>query len=235
MKNMISYNPISEKEIHDWYINMDFSLILDDVNYDLIKTARLSNMEDDNIKEYIKTMKIVSKTTPNAVFDTTHGFLLAKVQTYFRKCYTVNTSFSDLIKEKEFYIEYTKPWELIIEPENSFSFLNTLSESTSSGVYIPSEKVVQLLKDYKGNLLVKKDLDNFFGNNLNPFLESLRFSKENNLGLLEAIGVVKDKSITETNTTEIASDEKLIYKNEELLSVEQKEKKSILSRLFGSR
>ena len=50
MKTIISYHPISEKEIHNWYYNIDFSLILDDVNYSLIKTARASNVNDEHLK-----------------------------------------------------------------------------------------------------------------------------------------------------------------------------------------
>ena len=232
MKTIISYHPISEKEIHDWYIDMNFSLILDDVNYNLIKTARASNMSDDKLKKYIKTMKNAVKTDVNAVFDTTHGFYLAKIQTYFRECFTVDAIFSDLIKENEKYLGYTKTWQSIIEPKNSFSFLNTLSPTKSSGIYIPADKVVELLKDYELNLLVKKDFIRFFDKEkLTQFIDALQFAKDNDLGLLEANGVLKYQEEEASSNNEIIE----LGKEEPVSNEEKREKKSIFSRVFGKK
>lgn len=233
MKTTISYHPISEKEIHDWYIDMNFSLISDDINYTMIKTARAEKMDDESLKKYIKTMKKAVKTDANAVFDTTHGFFIAKIQTYFRQSFTVDAIFSDLIKENEKYLGYTKTWQSIIEPKNSFSFLNTLSPTKSSGIYIPAEKVVKLLKDYEVNLLVKKDFIRFFDKEkLSQFIDALHFAKDNNLGLLEANGVLKyEEEEKASSNNEIIE----LGKEEPVSNEEKREKKSIFSRVFGKK
>jgi hypothetical protein len=238
MKTMISYHPISEIEIHNWYYNIDFSLILDDVNYSLIKTARASNMSDEYLKKYIKTMKKAVKTDADAVFDTTHGFYIAKIQTYFRCSFAVKGSFSQLIAQKEYFKTYTKSWEVILENIENFTFLNKLTDMPSSGIYIPAEKIIELLKDYNGNLIIKRDINDFFGESAtNAFIESLNYAQENNLGLLEANAILKfELPIIDngsTNETEIKGIDIIQEaKNEFLSDKETREKKSIFSRVF---
>ncbi|MBF4473111.1 hypothetical protein [Flavobacterium sp. HJJ] len=247
MKTVISYHPISEKEIHNWYYNMDFSLISDDVNYSMIKTARAEKMNDESLKKYIKTMKQAVKTDSNAVFDSTHGFFIATIQNYFRQSFIVNVSFSRLIEQKEYFKEYTKPWEEILEKAGNFTFLNSLTTDTpSSGIYIPLEKVVELLNDYNGNLIVKKDIDDFFEqSNAKAFIESLNYAKENNTGLLEANGILKlelsienDKNETLSKPTKAIDESQGLKddpKSEVTAEKENKEKKSLFSRVFGSK
>lgn len=243
MKTVISYHPISEKEIHNWYYNMDFSLISDDVNYTMIKTARAEKMHDESLKKYIKTMKKAVKTVPNAVFDNTHGFFIAKIQTYYRQSFIVNVSFSKLIEQKKHFKGYTKPWEKILERAGDFAFLNSLTTDTpSSGIYIPLDKVVELLNDYNGNLIVKKDIDDFFGQSgTKAFIESLNYAKENNAGLLEAIGVLKQEVLENDKTENLskptkAIDEIQVVKDDMKSEViTDKEKKSLFSRVFGSK
>lgn len=232
MKTVISYHPISENEIHNWYYNLDFTLISDDVNYNMIKTARADNMDDESLKKYIKTMKKAVKTETNAVFDTTHGFYIAKIQTYFRQSFIVNASFSKLIEGKEYFKAYTKSWELILESVGEFTFLNNLTIDTpSSGIYIPAEKVVELLQDYNGNATVKKDIDVFFGTDTKAFIESLNYAKKNNSGILEAYGILKlEIPIKSYESQELKDDTK-----KESLTENNKEKKSLFSRVFGSK
>lgn len=236
---IISYHPISEKEIHNWYYNMNFNLIADDVYYSIIKTARAENMDDEDLKKYIKTMKEASKTVSNAVFDNTHGFFIAKIQTYFRQSFSVNTSFSKLVQEKEYFKKYTKSWEEILENAGDFSFLNKLNDTPSSGIYIPTEKISELLKDYKDDLKVKKDLNSFFGNTIKAFIDSLNYANENNLGLLEANGILKlelqkeDNGKTEEKKT--TQDVKKETNSDIESENEGKEKKSFFSRVFGTK
>lgn len=243
MKTVISYHPISEKEIHNWYYNMDFSLILDDVNYTMIKTARAEKMDDESLKKYIKTMKKAVKTENNAVFDSTHGFFIAKIQTYFRQAFSVNVSFSTLIKKKESFKQYTKPWEEILERTADFTFLNSLTtDKPSSGIYIPSEKIIELLKDYKANLIVKKEIDDFFGSSTNAFIESLNYAKDNNLGLLEANAIWEPEvtNISNDSPAEIVQIKEINGSQKVKNDIEnevlpKEEKKSLLSRFFGNK
>jgi hypothetical protein len=237
MKTIISYHPISEKEIHNWYCNINFSLILDDVNYSLIKTARASNVNDEHLKKYIKTMKKAVKTETDAVFDTTHGFYIAKIQTYFRQSFAVKVSFSKLIEQKEYFKAYTKSWDEILENKMNFTFLNKLSDIPSSGVYMPAEKIAELLKDYNGNLIVKKDINDFFGKSAtSAFIESLIYAQKNNLGLLEANAILKlelavgdETEIEIVNTIQEAEND---VENKVLFQNEGEEKKSVFSRIF---
>ena len=176
-------------------------------------------------------MKKAVKTETDAVFD------IAKIQTYFRQSFAVKVSFSKLIEQKEYFKAYTKSWDEILENKMNFTFLNKLSDIPSSGVYMPAEKIAELLKDYNGNLIVKKDINDFFGKSAtSAFIESLIYAQKNNLGLLEANAILKlelavgdETEIEIVNTIQEAEND---VENKVLFQNEGEEKKSVFSRIF---
>ena len=102
---------------------------------------------------------------------------------------------------------------------------------------MPAEKIAELLKDYNGNLIVKKDINDFFGKSAtSAFIESLIYAQKNNLGLLEANAILKlelavgdETEIEIVNTIQEAEND---VENKVLFQNEGEEKKSVFSRIF---
>ena len=117
----------------------------------------------------------------------------------------------------------------------NFTFLNKLSDIPSSGVYMPAEKIAELLKDYNGNLIVKKDINDFFGKSAtSAFIESLIYAQKNNLGLLEANAILKLELAVgdETEIVNTIQEAENDVENKVLFQNEGEEKKSVFSRIF---
>ena len=186
----ISYHPISEKQINEWYFN-----VLD--NQDLIeKLASENNIEDFYKEKYADTIKVGLETKDDAVFDINHGYYVAVVQGFFQKYfYTRGAALS--FSETPLLQKYFKNWSDII-PNNKLTknVNNRIINNYCSGVYIPENKVIELINDYNNDPEIKKEIDHLFSHNrINEFLKALNFAKDNNLGLLEATEVVEPNPI----------------------------------------
>lgn len=182
----ISYHPISEKQINEWYFDVK-------KNKSLIEKLSIENNLEDFYKEkYIETLKIGFETKNNEIFDKTHGYYIAVVQGFFQKFFYTRGSALSFI-ENTIFDKYYKKWEDFIPKENlTDNIENLIIENYCSGVFIPSDKVVELLKDYSSDLEVKNVLDNLFSHErIKIFLKALNFAKDNNLGLLEATEVME--------------------------------------------
>ena len=63
-------------------------------------------------------------------------------------------------------------------------------------MYIPADKVVELLHDYENDSDIKKELDNIFSHDrITVFLKALRYAKEKNVGILEATEVMEPNPV----------------------------------------
>jgi len=190
----ISYHPIKEQEINDWYFNImpNFKSINLDKVEELAEKFNKSDLEF--LKEtYHYTLNTGLNTELDKEFDLTHGYFIAVIQGLFRKYfYTRGAAFSFLINEKSYFKNYTKGWKDILEFTPKQKVYNHLRGNYSSGVFIPYNMVVKLLADYDNDTKIKQDLDTFYSDNrINIFLTALKFAKENELGLLEATEVVE--------------------------------------------
>jgi hypothetical protein len=183
----VTYHPISEKEIKEWYFD-----VLDDTK----KADTLSkkyNIDEFYINKYKDAIKAGLQVDTMDTFDKTHGFYIAVIQGFFRKFfYTRGSSFSFLIDENNYFEKYTKKWQDIIKQKIINQVDNKITQNYCSGVYIPFEKTVELLDDYNKNYKIKSDLDTYYSENrINVFIKALEYSRDNRLGLLEATEVVE--------------------------------------------
>jgi hypothetical protein len=183
----ITYHPISEKEIEEWY----FDIFLNKEKIDTL--AKEYNMDDFYKNKYTNCIMAGLQVDDRKIFDKTHGFYIAIVQGFFRKFfYTRGSAFSFLIEENNDFIKYTKKWEDIISRKIKNKTNNRITENYCSGIYIPFEGVVKLLEDYNTKDKIKDSLNSYYSHNrINVFIKALEYSKNNKLGLLEATEAVK--------------------------------------------
>ncbi|WP_298781829.1 hypothetical protein [uncultured Polaribacter sp.] len=192
----ISYHPISEEQINEWYFD-----VLD--NLELIEKLSADNKIEDFYKEkYKETINVGLATKTDDIFDKSHGYYVAVVQGFFQKFfYTRGSALS--FSKNQLLKEYYKKWDKIISNEKlTKNVYNQIIENYCSGVYIPKNKVVELINDYENNFEVKKELDDLFSHNrIKVFLKALNFAKENALGLLEATEVIEPNPINLNNSS----------------------------------
>ena len=182
----ISYHPIAEDQMKAWYFD-----VLEDKT--LVTTlASQYGIEEFYQQKYTDTINVALETGADDIFEKTHGYYLAVIQGFFEKYFYVRGGALSFA-ETDVLQKYFKPWEAIV-PENRFTqkIHNHIVENYSSGVYIPKEKVAQLLNDYKNDAEVKATLDELFSHNrIAVFLKALAYADEKGLGLLEATEVVE--------------------------------------------
>jgi len=199
----ISYHPITEQEINNWYF--DIMPEFKSFNLDMIEEMSEEFPKKDFafLKEkYLDVLNTGMNTEPTADFELTHGHFVAVIQGIFRKYfYTRGSAFSFLIDEKSYFKNYTKKWETILKFNPTQKIHNHLWGNYSSGVFIPYQSVLKLLDDYRNDTKIKQDLDTFYSyKRINIFLKALEFSKENKLGLLEAAEVVEPNPLDLNNS-----------------------------------
>lgn len=192
----ISYHPISEKQINEWYFD-----VLD--NQELIEKLSTENKIEDFYKEkYKETINVGLETKSDDIFDKSHGYYVAVVQGFFQKYfYTRGSALS--FSENQLFKEYYKKWNEIVSSEKlTVNVNNQIIENYCSGVYIPNNKVIDLLNDYENKPEIRKELNNLFSHNrINVFLKALNFAKENQLGLLEATEVIEPNPMDLNNSS----------------------------------
>lgn len=189
----VSYHPISEQEIQDWYFNRLEEARADDFRA-AVTLAQQANMDEFYIKKYFEVLIAGTQFEANSLFDTTHGYNVAVIQGLFRTFfYLRGSSFSFFVEGNPEYIKYTKPWEKIL----SHSMLGKAVENKivlnyCSGMYIPQDQVRELLVQYETQAIVKATMDQYFHSaHIDVFLKALRYSAEGGLGLLEATEVIE--------------------------------------------
>ncbi|WP_062060208.1 hypothetical protein [Aquimarina longa] len=186
----ISYHPISENQIKEWYFD-----VLD--NQNLIEKLTTENKIEEFYKEkYAETIKIGLETKIDDIFDKSHGYNIAIVQGFFQQFfYTRGAALS--FSENPSLQQYFKKWNEIVPNEKLTKNVNNqIIENYCSGVYIPKNKVIELINDYADNPEIKKELDNLFSHHrIDVFLKALTFAKDNELGLLEATEVIEPNPI----------------------------------------
>ena len=204
----ISYHPINEDEIKEWY----FDRLHDVKRNDLEPIQQLANkygIKDFYVNKYITTLQagVTSLENGNEPFDKTHGFYVAITQGFFRTFFYIRGSaFSFLIDKYSYFDSYTKSWQDIIGSEIDCPIQNKLTENYCSGVFIPHEQVIRLYDDYRNQHTVKEQIDEFFTHGrITVFLKAIAFCLDNRLGLLEATEVAEPNPM-ELNKSQSFSD-----------------------------
>lgn len=183
----ITFHPISEEQMDAWYFSLMDSLAKGDTSR-LETVAEEAGMDPFYINKYRDLMKYAAGTPPSERFETTHGFYMAVVQSFFRKHYYVRgTALSFMAEEYPLMKRYITPWKDIL-PEGIFPPAQQgIVENYSAGVYLSAEQVKELLSDYERNKEVREAVDDYF--------------MENGAGLLEATDVVEVEPLDLKKTT----------------------------------
>ncbi len=181
----ISYHPISENQINKWYFE-----VLE--NESLVEElANKIEMDPFYVNKYKEVIAIGKQVKKDEDFDTTHGYYIAVIQGFFQTFfYTRGAALS--FAESAILKPYFKKWQTIangiIESEK---INNAITTNYCSGVFIPYNKVLQLLNDYENNKEIKAVIDDLFSHQrIKVFLKALYFAKEKELGILEATEVM---------------------------------------------
>jgi len=193
----ISYHPIKESEIKEWY----FDIL--NKKKKVEELAEKYSIQDFYTQKYKDTIHVALGTQPSSYFDKAHGYYIAVIQGFFRVFYYIRGSaFSFLIEDQPEFKNYTKTWQEIAGDKISNPVRNRIVENYSSGVYIPAEKVEKLLTDYKEDEGIRTKLDNFYSHKrINVFLKALECAKYNGAGLLEATEVIEPQPLDLNKTT----------------------------------
>lgn len=198
----VTYHPINEMEMKNWYFDR-LQEIKDGNEGPAKEFAKSFDVHDFYVEKYIDILGIsASQNNENEPFDKTHGFYTAIVQGFFRTYfYTRGSAFSFLIDEHPEFQKYTKTWEEILEKPLTCPLENRITENYSSGVYIPYDKLNQLYEDYKENSEIKEVMDAFFSEGrIKVFLKAVEYALENKLGILEATEVIQPNPLDLNNS-----------------------------------
>jgi hypothetical protein len=182
----VSYHPISEAELKDWY----FSALEDDFKVDLLGAQY--RIDPFYIEKYRGVIKAGRDAASDSYFDKTHAFFAAIVQGFFRSYfYTRGAAFSSLVDAAPSCQRFTKSWEDILGREIGQPVQNRIVENYCGGVYIPAEQVKLLLDEIGQDTGLRGQATEFFGDGtIEVFLKALDFAAKNDLGILEATEVI---------------------------------------------
>lgn len=188
----ISFHPISETEMYEWYFEAMGKLDTP-AEKTMLKAARRHGVNGFYSRKLVATLQAGLKTPLKEIFDKSHGFYLAVVQGFYRTFYyTRDTAFSFLTVKKPEYLGYTKPWQDILGEKLVNPVKNGIFENYCSGVYLPHESTCRLLEDYADNEKVHLDLESEFTyGSIDIFLQALSAAASQGLGLLEASEVIE--------------------------------------------
>ena len=190
----VSYHPISENEMREWYFNRLEEVRLNDMEYIRSLTQQF-NMDEQCVKKYIHTLKTGADADSDLTvsFDKTHGFFVAVVQGFFRTYFYLRGSMlTSVIEKNPEFEQYSKPWKDILQTDISRPVANKITENYCSGVFLPHEQVERLYNDYTTIPLTKNMLDEEFCNGqIEVLLKAIRFCVDNRVGLLEATEVIE--------------------------------------------
>lgn len=197
----VSYHPIREEEMKEWYFDR-----LEDVKKGdfstLNKLGKDWNMNEFYLEKYIDMMKKIIFTKEEDNFEITHAYYLAIIQGFFRvHYYTRGTAFSFLLEKNPEMKKYVSSWETI-KPDRIKNKIvgKGIVANYSGGLYFSAKQIAELLEDYKSGK-IKQKVDNFFEQNLPVFLHALEYAVENHLGILEATEVVEPNPLDLNQST----------------------------------
>lgn len=197
----VSYHPISEQEMNDWF----FDVLSEARNENWENIEKLATQHEINpfyIEQYKKALLYTKQyNSYNIPFNSTYGHSLAIVQGFFRQYfYNRGSAFSFLIESYPEFKKYTKSWQEIIPSTIQPPEHEGIQENYSVGVFIPAAQVSQLLLDYQNNPEFQKILDEFYERNITVFINALKMAQELNVGLLEATDVIMPNPLDLNNS-----------------------------------
>jgi hypothetical protein len=184
----VSYHPVSEAEMMEWY----FGALEDDTRID--ELAKKYGIDDFYREKYRDTINVGRQATAEEYFDKSHSYFAAIVQGFFRTYFYIRGgAFTFAVEADPSYGRYTKSWANILGREIEQPVANKIIENYCGGVYIPAGQVSRLLEDIETDSDIRAELEGevFGEGTMTVFLKALRHAREHGLGLLEATEVVE--------------------------------------------
>ena len=197
----ISYHPISEAQMKEWYFDVfedmgaanDLKVLIPQKQ---LKDHKLEDLETYYQDKYIEMIKR-SRELDYDDFNKWHGYFLAIVQGFFEKFYFIQGAAISSIIDPEFHETYVTAWEDVIPSDyiEDLQVKNKLQGPFSAGAYMSPAQVKQLLNDYKNDNFIKDLMKGQFeGKKIDVFLAALEYASKNNQGLIEATKVIEQSS-----------------------------------------
>jgi len=194
----ISYHPITQEQMREWYFNTFEDMGAAEalalrIPKEQLKEHSLKSVEAYNKNKYKEMIKR-SRELEYTSFNKWHGYFIAIVQGFFEKFYFVQGSALSGILDTSFHSTYITPWAEVIPSDyiEDLQASSKLEGPYSAGAYMSPEQVTKLLHDYENDAYIKELLnEQFEGRKIDVFLAALKYAKENNQGLIEAAKVVE--------------------------------------------
>jgi hypothetical protein len=184
----VSYHPVSEAEMMEWY----FGALEDDARIDSL--AEKYGINDFYRGKYRDTINVGLQMKAGEYFDKTHSYFVAVVQGFSRTYFYVRGgAFTFAVEANPSHGRYTKSWTDILGREIEQPVANQIIENYCGGVYIPADRVPRLLEDIETDPDIRAELEGqvFGEGTMTVFMKALRHAQEHGLGLLEATEVVE--------------------------------------------
>jgi len=249
----ISFHPISEEKINEWY----FDVLKNKTQIkSLAKKYKIDNDDDDFYEnKYQEIIEMGIKTTFEKDFDSSHAYYIANIQGLFGEFFYIRGASFSFIEDEPIMNKYYTNWQDIIPNEYAnYTIYNKIQSNYYAGKFISYANVCQLLEDYNLDTNIKTILDNQFSHKrITVLLKALNYAKENKFGLLEADGVMEpnptdlNKSTCYSNLFNCDIEGPLLFQEaviEQIKEVEKQatnklaektRKKGFLGRLFGKK
>lgn len=196
----ISFHPISENQIQEWYFD---ALDNNDLAKSLAKKHKIDT-DDEGFYEnkYLEILKIGAAINSEKDFDSSHAYHIANIQGFFQEFFYIRGASFSFIENSIMEKYYTKWEEIIPKKFKNYTIYNEIRSNYYAGKYIPYNKVCQLLEDYENDTKIKDILNQEFSyQRIIVLLKALNFAKKKQVGILESDGVMEPNPLDLNEST----------------------------------
>lgn len=96
----VSFHPITPTEMKAWYFT-PLEWVKQGKETKVLELTSISGMEDFYAEKYLNTLKVGAATENTELFDKSHRFFIAVIQSFFKDYYyTRGSAFSFLVRQK---------------------------------------------------------------------------------------------------------------------------------------
>jgi hypothetical protein len=197
----VSYHPIREQEVLDFYFQvLEQPEKINDVLQEF-------NLGEAAVRKLYPVYETGYSITADEPFNQTHGFFIAVVFGICRKYwYTRGASFSFLLEKSPDFASYCKPWKSFIpEQFQGYIISDDITANYCSGCILSHADLIRFRADVQRHDDLNQVLQEVFSHGRLPvFMKAVDYAIEHQFDLLEATDVVVpdpfDLSKTETHS-----------------------------------
>ncbi len=203
----VSYHPIREEEMHEWYFNR-LEEIQKGTTKQAEKIAKSAGMEEFYRDRYIELLKQAAEQfTGEGLFEDTHGYALAAIQGFFKTYYyTRGSSLTDLIGEHEAFASFTTPITTALGFIPKERVHGRLPANYAAGVWLSARNVEDLLQALEQDVSIKEAFENYYyDGQAKVVIKALNAAKEAKAGLLEASEIVEPNPLDLNSSRSISN------------------------------